>query len=470
MQEFEYDLFLSHNRADKEWVRNLAFRLIADDPERKPFKVFFDEWCIRPGENIPIVLERALLSSRKIALVISPDSNRSAWVELERSVVTALDPANREFRLIPLLLAGTDAELPALVRPLKYIDFRSPNRFEESFHELVSSISESPTQPPATNLEKPVSVAPWLQNLLLSDHNYSCCACHTIFDIQIYRIDVASRNDPVQYDDAIPLCPMCLVRIRREGLSPNRLRAIRDHWRSLCKNMPKAITEADVEAAYSEAIRLSLSDDVWDVKRAIVKCRQIVHLFPFHADAQVLLHKLTHLEGQLDLQEARRDSLLRKTTEEVNHYLVASRALAWIALAWVIYFLSKYVVADSAVIRIGITASTLALTAIFGRRLIDGMGLANTIFFTLQEEYAHVLTAYFFSPIRNAFGMRMPLGQYLRYIEMDVDGVPITDDAGVPVRASIKRAYRIYRRQGKLPGFALNESRMAREFYTKIRL
>jgi hypothetical protein len=233
--------------------------------------------------------------------------------------------------------------------------------------------------------------------------------------------------------------------------------------------MPTTITEADVGIAYSQAIRLSLSDDIWDVKRAIVKCQQIIHLFPFHADAQVLLHKLTHLEGQLDLQEARRDSRLRKTAAEVNHFLVASRGLAWIVAAWIVYFVSQSVVGESAIKRLGVSALVLALTAMFARRLIDLISVANTLFFTLQEEYSHLLFAYVFSPVRNALGIRMPFAQYFRYIEMDVDGAPIIDDTGFPVRASITKAYLIYKRQGKLPGFALNESRMAREWYTKIR-
>ena len=38
---FPYDIFLSHNRARKEWTRNLARRLRADG-----FLVWFDEWVL----------------------------------------------------------------------------------------------------------------------------------------------------------------------------------------------------------------------------------------------------------------------------------------------------------------------------------------------------------------------------------------------------------------------------------------
>ena len=42
--EFQYDVFLSHNQADKPRVRRLAERLRAAG-----LRVWFDEWVIQPG-------------------------------------------------------------------------------------------------------------------------------------------------------------------------------------------------------------------------------------------------------------------------------------------------------------------------------------------------------------------------------------------------------------------------------------
>ena len=121
--DYEYDVFLSHNRADKDWTRALVTRIEREEWNGRPLKVFFDEWDIQPGDNIPIALEKALPKSRKIALVMSPDFFKSEWTESERAAATIFSPANRAKRLIPLYVRTCET-LPALVAPLNYIDFR----------------------------------------------------------------------------------------------------------------------------------------------------------------------------------------------------------------------------------------------------------------------------------------------------------------------------------------------------------
>jgi len=46
MTTAEFDVFLNHNRAQKDWTRALACRLRTVGP-----KVWFGEWCLRGGEN-----------------------------------------------------------------------------------------------------------------------------------------------------------------------------------------------------------------------------------------------------------------------------------------------------------------------------------------------------------------------------------------------------------------------------------
>jgi hypothetical protein len=49
--EFKFDVFLSHNKADKSRVRQLAERLRAAG-----LRVWFDDWVIKPGDDIYLVL------------------------------------------------------------------------------------------------------------------------------------------------------------------------------------------------------------------------------------------------------------------------------------------------------------------------------------------------------------------------------------------------------------------------------
>jgi hypothetical protein len=101
--EFPYDVFLSHNAADKPRVRRLAERLRAAG-----LRVWFDEWIIQPvgsprpadgrgvrGEGLAI--ERGLEASRTLGLCLSPAALGSDWVGLERSTVLFRDPATRSW-------------------------------------------------------------------------------------------------------------------------------------------------------------------------------------------------------------------------------------------------------------------------------------------------------------------------------------------------------------------------------------
>lgn len=138
----EYDIFLSHNHNDEEWTGRLAARLEQEQWRGRKLKVFFSPWDIRPGQSIPKEIERGLLKSRKVGLVMSPEAMGSAWVELERLVTTHMDISERQERLIPLYLR--DCEIPALLRPILSIDFRDPSRFEEGYRKLLAVIKGEP--------------------------------------------------------------------------------------------------------------------------------------------------------------------------------------------------------------------------------------------------------------------------------------------------------------------------------------
>ncbi len=141
--KYEYDVFLSHNRADKDWTRSLATRIERETWNGRTLKVFFDEWDMRPGDNVVIGLEQALEKSRKIALVMSPDFFKSEWVEAERTAAATFSPANRAKRTVPLYLRTCD-QLPPFVAQLNYIDFRDTTQFEASFKRLLAFLRDEP--------------------------------------------------------------------------------------------------------------------------------------------------------------------------------------------------------------------------------------------------------------------------------------------------------------------------------------
>ncbi|HZH92384.1 MAG TPA: tetratricopeptide repeat protein [Pyrinomonadaceae bacterium] len=139
---YEYDIFLSHNYVDEVWTTKLAERLEREDWQGRKLKVFFSPWDIRPGQSIPKRIEEALPKSRKVGLIMSPEAMASAWVEVERLVTTYIDVTERQERLIPLYRRA--CEIPALLRPILYIDFRDDDKFEESYKKLLAIIKDEP--------------------------------------------------------------------------------------------------------------------------------------------------------------------------------------------------------------------------------------------------------------------------------------------------------------------------------------
>jgi WD40 repeat protein/DNA-directed RNA polymerase subunit RPC12/RpoP len=137
---FTYDVFLSHNAADKARVRKLAERL-----RDAGLRVWLDEWAIQAGDDIYLAIERGLEAARVQVLCLSPEALGSAWVTLERSTVLFRDPTNAGRRFVPLLLA--ECTLPDTLRRYKYVDFRQET--QAAFDELlVACWGESEVAPP----------------------------------------------------------------------------------------------------------------------------------------------------------------------------------------------------------------------------------------------------------------------------------------------------------------------------------
>src|ERR1035441_1997318 len=137
---FQYDAFLSHNKADKPEVWRLAERLGATG-----FGLWFDGWIIKLGNSIYLAIERGLAASRTAVLCLSPASLGSEWVGLERSTVMFRDPANAGRRFIPLLRA--DCKLPDALRRYKHLNFQTES--DGCFADLLSACKPTPELSPA---------------------------------------------------------------------------------------------------------------------------------------------------------------------------------------------------------------------------------------------------------------------------------------------------------------------------------
>ncbi len=134
--EFPYDVFLSHNHADKPRVRRLAERLKAAGVQREAgLRLWLDEWFIQAWDIIALNVDEGLEQSRVLLRCISPAALASGWVALERSTAIHRDPANAGHRFIPLLPG--DCALPDTLRRYKVVDFREGS--DAAFAEVLAT-------------------------------------------------------------------------------------------------------------------------------------------------------------------------------------------------------------------------------------------------------------------------------------------------------------------------------------------
>src|SRR6185295_19144974 len=116
--DFKYDVFLSHSSKDKAVVRSIAERLRADG-----LRVWFDEWGLKPGDNLPKKLDDGLEESRVLVLCMSANAFGSDWSQLENQTFRFKDALNKERRFIPLRL--DDARIKGSLAQFLYINWLS---------------------------------------------------------------------------------------------------------------------------------------------------------------------------------------------------------------------------------------------------------------------------------------------------------------------------------------------------------
>jgi len=147
-----WDVFLSHNSADKAWVKDLAAQLESEPfDESRNIKVFLDVWDIPAGANIVTKLNEGLAKAKFLAVVMSPEFFKSNWTALEWTHWVMGDPINTQGRILPILYrkASLDKKeaisFPAPFRASRYLNFTSKKAAVVFYAELLSRIRGKPT-------------------------------------------------------------------------------------------------------------------------------------------------------------------------------------------------------------------------------------------------------------------------------------------------------------------------------------
>ena len=147
VEQFEFDVFLSHSSKDKAVVRPIAERLRADG-----LKVWFDEWTLKAGEDPATQIEQGLEHSRVLVLCMSRTAFGADWSELEQQTLRFRDPTNDNRRFI--LLRLDDAPLKRRLAAFSYVDWRTAT-VESKYTRLRDACQPSTTRRALTDVGEP---------------------------------------------------------------------------------------------------------------------------------------------------------------------------------------------------------------------------------------------------------------------------------------------------------------------------
>jgi formylglycine-generating enzyme required for sulfatase activity len=115
-------IFLSHNKNDKLFVRRLA-----KDLEAAGVRVWLDEAELLPGDSLLSAIQIAISEMEYLAVVLSTNSIKSAWVERELNMAMTEEIQGQKVKVVPLLLE--DCELPGFLQDKLWVDFRNDDNY-----------------------------------------------------------------------------------------------------------------------------------------------------------------------------------------------------------------------------------------------------------------------------------------------------------------------------------------------------
>lgn len=126
-------VFLSHNMEDKTFVRQLA-----RDLDNHGVKYWLDEAEIKVGDSLIEKIRSGLDEVDFVAVILSPNSIASAWVQREMDVAMNQEIYGKRVKVLPIMYQK--CELPGFLLGKLYADFTDNTLYEKALEKLVNSI------------------------------------------------------------------------------------------------------------------------------------------------------------------------------------------------------------------------------------------------------------------------------------------------------------------------------------------
>jgi hypothetical protein len=127
------NVFLSHSSKDRAFARKLADELITNG-----INVWIDEAELRVGDSLIDKIGNAINKADFIAVILSPNSVSSNWVQKELALALSKEFASKKVKVLPIL--KEPCEIPHFLQDKLYADFTSPEDFVVPFSKLLRAL------------------------------------------------------------------------------------------------------------------------------------------------------------------------------------------------------------------------------------------------------------------------------------------------------------------------------------------
>ena len=128
-------VFISYNRADRDWAEWIAGAI-----ESAGYEPIIQAWHFRPGENFVLRMQEAAAETDFTIAVLSETYLKSDYTQPEWAAAFALDPTGKKRQLIPVRVA--ECTLTGLLSQIVYIDLVTLGE-QDAQHVLIDGLKPS---------------------------------------------------------------------------------------------------------------------------------------------------------------------------------------------------------------------------------------------------------------------------------------------------------------------------------------
>ncbi|MCS1383528.1 toll/interleukin-1 receptor domain-containing protein [Lysinibacillus sphaericus] len=129
-------IFLSHNSADKPFVRKLA-----KDLQNAGYYVWVDEAEIKLGDSLIEKIREGIDKVMYVGVILSKNSIEAPWVKKEVDIAMNQEISGKQVKVLPMLLENI--ELPGFLIGKLYADFTTKQAYKKGL-KLIKERLDSP--------------------------------------------------------------------------------------------------------------------------------------------------------------------------------------------------------------------------------------------------------------------------------------------------------------------------------------